>query len=252
MGKKRSHQVTRSILKSFPAQAEKVLEEKEVSDHSDIEINNEEVSGSDNTEEDYEEEDDLDDEELGTVDSEEEDDDLSGDEFDIADSGSDSNDDANSIESLKKSSKKTKKAIEEPDLGLAIAGILGEKTKGDQPILARRKGIERKIEDAKLEAKARAVLRKQRLATKDAAHMSVPDMSRANNEKLLKKAATKGVVQLFNAIHQHQVMKEKLAKEKAEAGGAKKAEVATQIKQISKTSFLDMLKGGSTAQLKKQ
>jgi hypothetical protein len=77
-------------------------------------------------------------------------------------------------------------------------------------------------------------------------------MSFANYERQLKKAATKGVVQLFNAIHQHQVMKEKLAKEKLAAGVGKKAEVAAQIKQISKTSFLDMLKGGSSAQLKKQ
>lgn len=246
MGKKRSHQVTRSILKSFPAEAEKVLEEKNVSEHSDVEHSNDEeqASGSEASEED----DDFDEDELGAVDSEDDGDDFTEDEP----SEAEDEDDADSIEDLKKSKKKVKKTVETPDLGLAIANILGEKTKGDQPILARRKGIERKIEDAKLEAKARTVLRKQRLATKDSAHQSVPDMSRANYEKLLKKAATKGVVQLFNAIHQHQVMKEKLAKEKAEAGGAKKAEVATQIKQISKTSFLDMLKGGSTAQLKKQ
>lgn len=249
MGKKRSHQVTRSILKSFPAVAEKVLDEKDISDHSDIEqSNDEDVSGSEVSEED----DGFDEDELCAVDSEGEGDDFTEDELSEVDNDEESEDDADSIEDLKKSKKKAKKTIEVPDLGLAIANILGEKTKGDQPILARRKGIERKIEDAKLEAKARTVLRKQRLATKDAAHQSVPDMSRANYEKLLKKAATKGVVQLFNAIHQHQVMKEKLAKEKAEAGGAKKAEVAAQIKQISKTSFLDMLKGGSTAQLKKQ
>lgn len=245
MGKKRSHQVTRSILKNFPEKAEKVLKEEDVSEEeveqepsgSESEAGDFEEAASDMDEE-FSEEFSANDDELEGLDSDGQDDaEVDADEDDIQDL---------------KQAKKAKKQQKEPlDLGFAIASILGEKANAEQPILARRKGIERKIEDAKLEAKARAVLRRQKLEAKDSARQVKADFSQANYEKLLKKVATKGVVQLFNAIQQHQVMKEKLAKEKAAAAGSRKSEVATQIKQISKTSFLDMLKGGSTAQLKK-
>lgn len=262
MGKKRSHQVTRSILKSFPTEANKVLKEEII--NSEDEKRMEEVSGSEkeyaseagSDEEDQDAENSFD-EEDGDMDgfdseaddgfSEEELENVSADEMSEAEQEIDED----SIEDLKRK-KKAKKTFEEPDLGSAISQILGEKTKNEQPILARRKGIERKIEDEKLEARARALMKRQRMAAKDSARVMIPDMSRANYEKQLKKAATKGVVQLFNAIHQHQVTKEKLEKEKAAAGTAKKAEIAAQIKQISKTSFLDMLKGGASAQIKKQ
>lgn len=256
MGNKRSHQLTRTIKKNFPAEADTVLGEKLI--ESEAGSAYDDVSGS---EAEYMEDDESEVSGCGSeADDGFSDDSLADevDEFDLdeveasaSDKEEGEKEDEDSIEDLKKK-KKPKKTTEAVDLGAAISSILGEKTKVDAaPILARRKGIERKLEDEKLEAKARAVLKKQRLARKDAAHVSVPDMSFANYERQLKKAATKGVVQLFNAIHQHQVMKEKLAKEKLAAGAGKKAEVAAQIKQISKTSFLDMLKGGSSAQLKK-
>ncbi len=237
MGKKRSHQVTRSILKSFPNEAENVLEGR--------------VKGLDNKSE-VEEKSEVDEEEMEVSEVDEdveenEDSDFDQHECDEYDMGvseeKDSGDDE--IGDVQKS-KKNKR--EEVDMGSAITSILGERVKSEAPILSRRKGIERKIEDARLEACARKLLKKQLLESKDSAHLTTIDPSRLNHEKQLRKAATRGVVQLFNAIHQHQTMKEKLVKERQ----AKKTDEIKQIKQISKTSFLDMLKGGSSAQIKKQ
>lgn len=246
MGKKRSHQVTRSIIKSFPKEAEKVFDDKHVvsegeevsaSEHEEISLGEEEddecgelesMSESEEEEEDFSEADDFD-EELEAVEEEEEEDDI-----------------------IPKKQRPVKK---ETDLGSAISQILNQnvKTEDAAPILAKRRNIEKKIADEKLEAKARSLMKRQRLATKDAARVVQLDFTRANFEKGLRKAATKGVVQLFNAIHQHQVTKEKLAKEKAAASGKQRpnAEAVQEIKQISKTSFLDMLKGGASAQIKK-
>jgi hypothetical protein len=60
-----------------------------------------------------------------------------------------------------------------------------------QPILARSKGAERKIEDEKLEYKARKVLaaEKKALASKDRV---VPDYTTMEYEKKLRKVATRG------------------------------------------------------------
>lgn len=60
-----------------------------------------------------------------------------------------------------------------------------------QPILARSKGAERKIEDEKLEYKARKVLaaEKKALASKDRV---VPDYTTMDYEKKLRKVATRG------------------------------------------------------------
>lgn len=257
MGKKRSHQVTRSILKSFPAEAENVLnEEAAAPSGSDCGT---EAAGSEGDE--SEEEDEGEDEEESLDGMSDEDDGFSEDEVDDETDRVDEAEE-DQLDAMPQKQRKVEK--KELDLGLAMSQILGQKipatadatgsTAAGVPILAKRKAIERKIEEDRLDARARSVMRKQRIANKDSARVAEMDMSRANSEKGLKKAATRGVVQLFNAIHQHQTTKEKAAKEKrdAAAGGKKGgAEQAAQIKQISKTSFLDMLKGGAAAQLKK-
>ena len=241
--------MTRSILKSFPAEAENVLNEEAAAPSRPDGGAEMADSEEDEPEEEEEEEESLD----GMSD---EDDGFSEDEVD---DGTDRVDEAEDehLDAMPQKQRKVEK--KELDLGLAMSQILGQKIPATAdaagvPILAKRKAIERKIEEDRLDARARSVMRKQRIASKDSARIAEMDMSRANSEKVLKKAATRGVVQLFNAIHQHQATKEKAAKEKrdAAAGGKKGgAEQAAQIRQISKTSFLDMLKGGAAAQLKK-
>ncbi|CAG8842562.1 44901_t:CDS:2, partial [Gigaspora margarita] len=68
------------------------------------------------------------------------------------------------------------------------------------PILSRSKGIERRIDDAKLEYRARKAINieKKKLADKDRIK---EDFTAIDTERKLRKIATRGVVQLFNAIH---------------------------------------------------
>ncbi|ORX46236.1 hypothetical protein BCR36DRAFT_298016, partial [Piromyces finnis] len=67
------------------------------------------------------------------------------------------------------------------------------------PILAKAKEIEQKIEDEKLDYKARKALtaERKRLEEKDRV---IPDFTTFEYEKKLRKLATRGVVKLFNAI----------------------------------------------------
>lgn len=62
---------------------------------------------------------------------------------------------------------------------------------GKQPILARSKGIERKIEDERLEHKARKVLSAERKALKTKGRV-IPDYTTFEYEKQLRKVATRG------------------------------------------------------------
>ncbi|KAK3826224.1 MAG: Rrp15p-domain-containing protein [Linnemannia elongata] len=88
----------------------------------------------------------------------------------------------------------------------AMSKILGSslrKADASTPILARSRGAERKIEEEKLEAKARKAIsnEKKRLANRDRVK---PDYTGMEYEKKLRKVATRGVVQLFNAIKAQQ------------------------------------------------
>jgi hypothetical protein len=118
------------------------------------------------------------------------------------------------------------------------------------PILAKRRAVERKIQDEKLENRARKLVRRELREARDAAHI-VPDMSTANAEKTLRKVATRGVVQLFNAVNTHQVNKEKAEKAVQAAKEAKRAKptsvkekTSEDVKALSKASFLELLKMG--------
>ncbi|RUP49975.1 Rrp15p-domain-containing protein [Jimgerdemannia flammicorona] len=111
-----------------------------------------------------------------------------------------------------------------------------------QPILVRSKGAERKIEEEKLEYKARKTLtaEKRRLAAKDCI---VPDGSTIEYEKKLRKVATRGVVKLFNAIRMQQKMTEEavtLASSKSKISVT--TEKAKAVSTMSKSSFLNLLK----------
>ena len=122
------------------------------------------------------------------------------------------------------------------------------------PILAKRRAVERKIQDEKLEHRARKLVRRELREARDAAHI-IPEMSTANLEKILRKVATRGVVQLFNAVNTHQVNKEKAEKAAQIAKEAKRSKptnlvkektLFTDVKALSKASFLELLKMGGT------
>ena len=152
-------------------------------------------------------------------------------------------------------------------LGAVASRILDGGGLADAPILSRRKGPEKRIAEAKAEEKeALAVAHAKRAlavtaheplnrkaASDAAARSGGEDLSR---EKMLRKIATQGVVALFNAVRGAQREGEAEA-EGAAAGagarGAKRRRAADDARpasmdSLSKDSFLDILRRGTTAQ----
>eukprot|EP01116_Phalansterium_solitarium_P014248 TRINITY_DN31832_c0_g1_i1.p2 TRINITY_DN31832_c0_g1~~TRINITY_DN31832_c0_g1_i1.p2 ORF type:complete len:318 (+),score=141.83 TRINITY_DN31832_c0_g1_i1:22-954(+) len=127
----------------------------------------------------------------------------------------------------------------------AVADILGAELPDDKtPILAKSKKKndarrkEREIKKERRKAKEEALARKL-LSNRD--HV-VPDHSNAEYEKKLKKIATRGVVQLFNAITKQQKQDQELA-------DAEPKKVKT-IDKLSKEKFLELLQKAPTVKAK--
>ena len=110
--------------------------------------------------------------------------------------------------------------------------------------MARSKGVERKIEDEKLDHKARKILSAQKKALKEKGRV-IPDYTTFDYEKGLRKVATRGVVKLFNAIRTQQKVTEVAVEKAASTRKTRVAiEKAKDVSTMSKSSFLDLLKTG--------
>jgi hypothetical protein len=109
-------------------------------------------------------------------------------------------------------------------------------------ILIQSKGIENKLDQAILDEKAQRILKHEKRKLKELGHISKEKdiiITNYDYEKKLKKIATKGVVQLFNAINQHQIAKSKQGSNTtANISDQKKIRLA----QLSNNTFLDLLK----------
>ncbi|KAL9538266.1 hypothetical protein MBANPS3_011065 [Mucor bainieri] len=113
-----------------------------------------------------------------------------------------------------------------------------------QPILARSKGLERKLEDEKLDYKARKIMSAEKKALKEKGRV-IPDFTTFEYEKRLRKVATRGVVKLFNAIRTQQKVTEVAVQNASETRKTLSAiEKAKNVSTMSKSSFLDLLKTG--------
>ncbi|KAI8808126.1 Rrp15p-domain-containing protein [Cladochytrium replicatum] len=110
-------------------------------------------------------------------------------------------------------------------------------TSKEKPILSKRKSIARQIENAALENKARKALADEKKERQDKDRV-IPDVTTIDYEKRLRKIATRGVVQLFNAI--------RIAQKSAEEVKATTSSTET-IKEVTKGTFLTMLKGPKPA-----
>lgn len=129
----------------------------------------------------------------------------------------------------------------------AMTKILASSLKGSdkkQPILARSKGIERKIEDEKLDYKARKILSAEKKKLRDTGRI-IPDFTGYEYEKRLRKVATRGVVKLFNAVRTQQKLTEVAVQNASETRKTAVAiEKAKNVSTMSKSSFLELLKTG--------
>ncbi|KAG5354976.1 Ribosomal RNA-processing protein 15 [Yarrowia sp. B02] len=211
-----------------PKKVQKQQIEEEEEDLEDLE-------GGDGEEDDEEEEDDSED------DSE---DSMMEDEFDIEDSEDE--------EQLDPSEQhKAKKAKKDEAFGKAFSAILGSSIKAhakENPILIRSTKSAKELEDQKLEAKARRLIKleKRKAAEKDRVKTLVPldEPEKAKeilaNEKKLKKVAQRGAIRMFNAILAAQTGAKSMD-ETSILGTKKREEMAT---QMSKESFLDAVREG--------
>ncbi|WPK26215.1 hypothetical protein PUMCH_003564 [Australozyma saopauloensis] len=130
----------------------------------------------------------------------------------------------------------------------AFNAIIGSKLKAydrKDPILARNKATQKKLESDKLEAKARRLIRMEKREEQDRFRVrnllpSEPSEVRAalETERRMKKIAQKGVVKLFNAILATQVStSQELAEDTT--GMARHPEL---VNELTKLKFLDLVK----------
>ncbi|EPZ33052.1 Rrp15p-domain-containing protein [Rozella allomycis CSF55] len=105
--------------------------------------------------------------------------------------------------------------------------ILHTTVREEVPILAHQKSIEQRLQDEKLDRKARKALANEKRQKLEKGHILPSDLT-LNKEKHLRKIATKGVVQLFNAIKQQQKSTDEKSKEKDT--------------KLTKQNFLEMIK----------
>lgn len=134
-----------------------------------------------------------------------------------------------------------------PDAGEGDVESLSET---DQPILARRPGLLKKPAEESLERRARAIFRRERRA-KVALLRVKPDLATdGNTERVYRRTATRGVVQLFNAVQKHQLLRDAHRQKqlKANPSGRKEGEstktLAEHPAKGQAPSFMDLLKTG--------
>ncbi|ORX64163.1 Rrp15p-domain-containing protein [Anaeromyces robustus] len=115
-------------------------------------------------------------------------------------------------------------------LASVMSRILNTDT-NEKPILAKAKEIEQKIEDEKLDYKARKAITAERKKLEEKDRV-IPDYTTFEYEKKLRKLATRGVVKLFNAI--------KTAQEKSNEVHTLVTNKKPKV-EVAKKSFMDML-----------
>lgn len=139
----------------------------------------------------------------------------------------------------------------------AVNAILGSHLKAHDrkdPIMARKRGVVKKLESDKLEQKAKRALlaEKKKLLNKTRKKDIIPTVSAESEsgaeirdvlekERRLRKIAQKGVVKLFNAILSTQVKTEKEGAEKL-SEVKNRAEKKELLAELSKEKFLDLVK----------
>ncbi|KAK4517677.1 uncharacterized protein ATC70_001018 [Mucor velutinosus] len=181
-------------------------------------------------EEDEDEDMDLDQDANVEGDDEEEDDEFDDDEMDLEEDGA------------KQPKKYSSEAFSDAMTKILASTLTGSDKR--QPILARSKGLERKLEDEKLDYKARKIMSAEKKALKEKGRV-IPDFTTFEYEKRLRKVATRGVVKLFNAIRTQQKVTEVAVQNASETRKTLSAiEKAKNVSTMSKSSFLDLLKTG--------
>lgn len=236
-----------------------------------LEESNKVIGDANNVQSDSEAEDDQE-----SVMSEEDDDDVPDDDFqseedndddkeegnddeeDASDENSEESDDGSDKESDKESGEENDEEDEEGNAGWAdaMAKVLAMGKNSDKPVSvlskAKKDNVKKKkpseengeedSEDEEKETEKKfepLAVRKAKKKQIDSIGRSLPNVLDRNSEKALSRIATKGVVQLFNAVRDHQ--KDVKIKLKEAGGSFRKQEKV--YKNLDKSSFVQMLTG---------
>eukprot|EP00126_Sphaerothecum_destruens_P003963 Sdes_comp17804_c0_seq1m7068 len=118
-----------------------------------------------------------------------------------------------------------------------------ETTKAQAPILSKDKSIEKRLllEKEERNSKRLKIAANKTLLEKE--HIQKPDPLKKDYEKKLLKIATKGVVQLFNAVSQIQ----KEAVKRVESAGETVVKKEKALQSLSHTSFIELLRKNNEA-----
>lgn len=142
---------------------------------------------------------------------------------------------------------KKKEAKKEENIGDIMSKIL--ENSSDLLPLAQRPQIEKVLEEAELDRKARKIIKKELKIKRDSAHRPIlSGILDPTAERELKRIANRGIVQLFNKVHQHQIEKEfkereiRDEKEKSIIAHQERAKASTL--SVKKSSFLELLRMG--------
>ena len=122
----------------------------------------------------------------------------------------------------------------------SMAHILGKETATSRVILAR-SNAEKRIAEERLEQRAKRMLKAEKAKETDK-DRRFPDVSTLDHERRLKRIATRGVVQLFNAIRLEQVQEPSQVGKVAPARRVRNKKKEKTAK-VSKARFLDLLQG---------
>ncbi|KXN72565.1 Rrp15p-domain-containing protein [Conidiobolus coronatus NRRL 28638] len=157
--------------------------------------------------------------------------------------GSDGSEDESNDEgiSAQKPAKKKKRVHHtSEDFSSVLASLVNQSSgalPNQTPVLSKSKQTIAKLEDEKLEEQAKKLLKLEKKAQQEKAHV-LPDHKTVEYEKKLRKVATRGVVKLFNAIKAQQ-----RSDEQAVGGGSVNEKI--EMAQQSKSNFLSMLKNNN-------
>ena len=213
----------------------------EFGDESDVSVENDEPR--DNDEEGSDDSDEKESED-GVIDNEVEQSDTEPEESDNEDSDGDGDDEFGSGEDEEEEE-------EEGNTGWAdaMAKVLAMGKNSDKPVSvlskAKKDNVKKKVgelvegENGEQKVLEPLAVRKARKKEIDSIGRVMPSVLERNTEKALSRTATRGVVQLFNAVRDHQKdMKVKLK----EAGGSFRKQEKV-YKSLDKSSFVEMLTG---------
>lgn len=129
-----------------------------------------------------------------------------------------------------------------------FASILGQKpptsSTADNPVLSRRPGLLKAPSEEALDRQARAQLRRERHALLASLRVRPNPSQDLARERGLRKAATQGVVQLFNAVWRHQQSRDATSSEGQRHKPAGATCTPATATPPCKPDFMDLLRTG--------